>query len=201
MSNKKVLLIILVLFAVLIGGAAILYDKLGESVEGPSVISTPGPVATVNTKPEATETTEVPAENKAPDFIMTDLNGNEVKLSDFFGKPVILNFWASWCGPCKSEMPDFETVYNEYKDDINFLMVNLTDGSRETVKTASEYIKKAGYTFPVYYDTKYEGASAYGVSAVPCTYFIDKDGNGIAQGRGALDLETLKRGIGMIFEE
>ena len=69
----------------------------------------------------------------APDFTVYDLEGNEVHLTDFFGKPIIVNFWASWCGPCKMEMPDFDVAYNTYKDDIVFLMVNMTDGSRETV--------------------------------------------------------------------
>ena len=81
----------------------------------------------------------------APDFIVYDSEGNEVALSDFLGQPVVLNFWASWCGPCKSEMPDFQEVYEEYGEEVQFLMVNLTDGSQETVESASDYIANNGY--------------------------------------------------------
>ena len=99
------------------------------------------------------------------------------------------------------EMPDFEEVYGEYGEDINFVMVNLTDGSRETVESASKFIEKQGYTFPVYYDTEYNATTVYGVNSVPVTYFIDEEGYGIAQGRGMLNMETIKKGIGMIYEE
>ena len=129
---------------------------------------------------------------------MTDASGEEVKLSDFFGKPVVLNFWASWCGPCKSEMPHFEEAYQKYGEDINFVIVNLTDGSRETVETASAFIEEQGYTFPVYFDTSTEGAMTYGTYSIPVTYFIAADGTPVAQASGALDAATLQKGLDMI---
>ena len=130
---------------------------------------------------------------------MVDENGEEYQLSDFKGKPVVLNFWASWCGPCKSEMPDFEKAYQKYKDEISFLMVNLTDGSRETVEKASAHVKEQGYSFPVYYDTMSEAAMTYGVYSIPTSYFIDKEGNIIAHAQGAIDKENLEKGISMIY--
>lgn len=133
-----------------------------------------------------------------PDFTMTDASGEEVKLSDFFGKPVVLNFWASWCGPCKSEMPHFEDAYQKYGEDINFVIVNLTDGARETVETASDFIEEQGYTFPLYFDTNTEGAMTYGTYSIPVTYFIGADGVPVAQANGALDAETLQKGLDMI---
>ena len=99
----------------------------------------------------------------AADFQMEDKNGEIVDLSDFYGKPIVLNFWASWCPPCKSEMPYLEKAYETYGDDLSFLMVNLTDGEKETVETADEFIDESGYTFPVYYDTKGQGVSAYSI--------------------------------------
>lgn len=135
---------------------------------------------------------------KAPNFTVYDLDGNEVNLSDFFGKPIIVNFWASWCGPCKMEMPDFNEAYQLLNEDITFLMVNMTDGSRETVDIASSFIEKSGYTFPVYYDTSFSAAITYSVSSLPTTYFIDADGNLIAHARGAIDAATLQKGIDMI---
>ena len=135
----------------------------------------------------------------APDFTVYDLEGNEVHLTDFFGKPIIVNFWASWCGPCKMEMPDFDAAYNTYKDDIVFLMVNMTDGSRETVEVASEFIADSGYTFPVYYDTQYSAAITYSVASLPTSYFLNENGELVAHAKGAIDAETLQRGIDMIY--
>ena len=135
----------------------------------------------------------------APDFTVYDLEGNEVHLTDFFGKPIIVNFWASWCGPCKMEMPDFDAAYNTYKDDIVFLMVNMTDGSRETVEVASEFIADSGYTFPVYYDTQYSASITYSVASLPTSYFLNSQGELVAHAKGAIDAETLQRGIDMIY--
>lgn len=136
----------------------------------------------------------------APDFTVYDREGNAVHLSDFLGKPVVLNFWASWCGPCKSEMPDFEEIYKEYGKDIHFVMVNLTDGDRETMDTATTFLDNSGYTFPVYYDKDIDAAYTYQVYGIPVTYFINAEGHLIAQGTSALDAETIKRGIEMILE-
>ena len=146
---------------------------------------------------ENTDSGETTVET-APDFTMTNASGEEVKLSNFFGKPVVLNFWASWCGPCKSEMPHFEDAYQKYGEDINFVIVNLTDGARETVETASDFIEEQGYTFPLYFDTNTEGAVTYGTYSIPVTYFIGADGVPVAQANGALDAETLQKGLDMI---
>ena len=190
--NKKSLFLLLIL-VVLIAGAAVLYNGLAGTVDMESLATgetvpadVPGETTAVNT-------------NLAPDFTAYDLEGNAVSLSGFRGKPVILNFWASWCGPCKSEMPDFQEKYGQYGEEIHFLMVNLTDGSQETVETAQGFVDGQGYTYPVYFDTDYSGAMAYGVNAVPATYFIDEDGNLVAYGKGALTGETLQRGIDMLL--
>lgn len=149
------------------------------------------------TSSEETDSGENAAET-APDFTMTNASGEEIKLSDFFDKPVVLNFWASWCGPCKSEMPHFEDAYQKYGEDINFVIVNLTDGTRETVENASDFIEEQGYTFPLYFDTNTEGAMTYGTYSIPVTYFIGADGVPVAQANGALDAATLQKGLDMI---
>lgn len=141
------------------------------------------------------------SENEAPDFTAVNADGESVSLSSMEGKPVVLNFWASWCPPCKSEMPDFQKAYEIYGDDIQFMMVNLTDGSRETKETAAAYVKEQGYTFPVYYDVDQEGAYAFYVSSLPATYFIDENGVIIAAGRGMLDEEALEKGISYLIPE
>lgn len=96
------------------------------------------------------------------------------------------------------EMPDFQEKYLELGEEVQFLMINLTDGSRETVEIAASFIESQGYTFPVFYDTTSDAASTYGVYSIPTTYFIDAQGRAIAQATGAINGETLQRGINMI---
>ena len=199
--NKKLDLIILVGSLALVLLIALgAYQYLTKD-NTPNNLATLAPVATDGTGDTAgtgeTEGTS-PQAQLAPDFTVYDLDGNAHKLSDYRGKPVVLNFWASWCDPCKSEMPDFEKIYTQYGQDIHFLMVNLTDGLEETVASASGFIAEKGYTFPVYYDTDMDAAQAYGVYSVPVTYFIDAEGYLIAYGSGALTADILQQGIDMI---
>lgn len=126
------------------------------------------------------ENTNKTAETKtrqAIDFTVYDKNNNPVALSDFKGKPIVINFWATWCGYCIMEMPDFEQVYQQEKENVTFLMVNATDGINETQEKASKYVEYENYTFPVYYDLKQEAITKYGISGFPTTIFIDKDFN------------------------
>ena len=223
MKNKKNTIILIVLFFILILGASILYNSLSENYK-PDTLGLNQAVSdksdadsyensddnnsakeesagnnNENTSSDANS--EEPELTLAPDFTVYDLEGNEIHLSDFFGKPIIVNFWASWCGPCKMEMPDFDDAYQTYKDDITFLMVNMTDGSRETVDVASEFIVNSGYTFPVYYDTQYNAAITYSVASLPTSYFINAQGEPVAHAKGAIDADTLQRGIDMIYRE
>ena len=197
MNQKKTLLILILALVVLIAGAGVLYKTLSDEIDTQQ-LATQGETVTVpgNAIPDTT----APTPQYAPDFTVYDLEGNAYRLSDFRGTPVVLNFWASWCGPCKMEMPDFDEKSKELVGKVQFLMVNLTDGAQETVASASAFIAQEGYTFPVFYDTQQSAAMAYGVYSIPTTYFIDAEGYGVAYAGGAISADILQKGIDMILE-
>lgn len=173
-----------------IAGAYFLYNKLSDKYMKPeeSISSEESGVSSENN------------ENLAPDFTVFDKDGNEVKLSDFKGKPVVVNFWATWCYYCKVEMPDFEAMYKKYGDDVHFMMINATDNVQETKRSAEKFIEKEGYTFPVYFDLKTDAVKTYGLTGFPASFFIDKDGNLVTSARGMIDTSNLEKGISMITE-
>lgn len=197
MNKKK--LIILALCAVLLFAAAVFgYNYLSENYK-PESGNLSG--ASSAEEPESEETTEpsepakenTPAEETvmAPDFTVYDAEGNAVSLSDFSGKPVVINFWATWCGYCVREMPAFEKAAKEYGDDVIFMMINVTDGQSETKEEAMEFIAENGYTFPVYYDTELSATYAYGAYSLPATGFITPSGIFAGGQMGALSEEAL----------
>jgi len=180
-----------------------------ETTTEPEVTTVPEPETTtepeVTTVPEPETTTEPEATTEpdpgysehdlAPDFTVFDANGNPVRLSDMRGKPVVLNFWASWCPPCKAEMPDFDKVSRELDGEVVFMMVNVWD----TQSAAEAIIDSMGYTFPVYFDLLEDAVGKYGIESIPQTFFIDKWGGLVAYGLGALGEEDLRYGISMIY--
>ena len=198
--------VLALVLVVLIGGAYVLYGRLSAgagadnlSVQTPPSAQTPGETGAPqdSAAPEETERPKV----EAPDFTAVDADGTEVKLSDYVGKPIVLNFWASWCSPCKSEMPEFNEAWEELDGEVQFLMVNMTDGARETVESAREYVEGEGFTFPVLFDTKSEAAIAYSAYSLPTTYFIDAEGYVTARAVGAIDGETLQKGLDLIHPQ
>lgn len=196
MKEKKTLIIVTLALVLLMGGAYVLYGQLSRGAEHDQL-------GGGNTQPPESaapsgEGTQAPEPQLAPDFTVYDKDGSTVNLSDFRGKPVVLNFWASWCGPCRKELPDFDAASQELAGEVQFLMVNMT-GGRETKEQAEALIRQEGYSFPVYYDLDQDAAITYGVNSLPTTLFLDAEGRGIAQARGTINRETLQRGIDMIL--
>ena len=219
MKGNKTFFVLALVFVLLLGGAYVLYQRLssgqagdnlaiaGSSTQsGESSSSSPSDSGSSqsfsgSTGTQSSQEEEEPELTPAPDFTVYDKDGNEVHLSDFAGKPIVLNFWASWCSPCKSEMPDFNQAYLDYGEEVSFLMVNTTDGNRETVESASAFIEEQGYEFPVFYDTGYDAALTYGAYALPTTYFIDAEGYAVAWAQSALSAENLQKGLDMILPQ
>ena len=193
----------------LIAAAAFLYNTLKDRAGGQQLMAVqPQPTEGTTVPTEAqtlpTEAQTEPSETvdmTAPGFTVYDTEGDAVTLESLRGKPVVLNFWATWCGYCVMEMPDFQTMHDTYGDEIHFMMVNVTDGYQETQAKAEAFIAEKGFTFPVYYDLELSASSAYGVNAMPVTYFIDENGDLVAYGQGALDAATLQQGIDMLLGE
>ena len=180
-----------------------MYEKLsGENGNGNLVIDGSQNASSSDIKSSDSSATDAKSEqdakNLAPNFTMLDKDGKTVELSSKKGKPIILNFWASWCPPCKAEMPDFEEAYKKYGNEVEFMMVNLTDGYQETLQKAKEHVSSNGYTFPVYFDTESSGAYAYNISSVPATYVIDTEGNIVAHAIGMMTAEDLETAITLV---
>jgi cytochrome c-type biogenesis protein len=117
------------------------------------------------------------------DFTLTDLNGKQWKLSDLKGKIVLLNFWATWCGPCQSEMPEFQKIYERYGDGGDVVVLAVASASLERQSTdaakasVSDFVKNQGFTFPVLFDADGSVWGVYQQEGIPANYIIDKQGN------------------------
>ncbi|MGD6845488.1 TlpA disulfide reductase family protein [Bacillus infantis] len=131
--------------------------------------------------------------NKAPDFTLTDIEGKTVSLSDYKGKRVFLNFWASWCPPCKAEMPDMQKLYEEKAiGDFEILAVNMTFIEKNK-GDEMDFVKDNGLTFPIPLDVKGQVMGEYEIMAYPTSFFIDSDGIIRSRVMGAVDKDFIEK--------
>jgi len=130
----------------------------------------------------------IKGDKRAPDFSLKDLNGREVDIKQFKGKIIFLNFWATWCGPCKEEMPGLEVLHKQFKEK-NFVLLTLSV-DYEGLKPVQEFVNKHRYTFPVLLDPQGETLDLFEVKGIPTTFVIDKKGRMIGRAIGPRDWKS-----------
>ncbi|MFF2796846.1 peroxiredoxin family protein [Lysinibacillus xylanilyticus] len=135
-----------------------------------------------------------------PDFTLTSLDGKDVTLSELRGKKVVLNFWATWCPPCKAEMPHMQNYYEQYakKDNVEIIAVNLTKAERDVtddakVDSVMTFRDSYNLTFPILLDPKNSAGEDYQILTIPTTYFIDSNGYIQRAIKGPMNVEMLKQ--------
>lgn len=134
---------------------------------------------------------------EAPDFTLTDLDGNEVTLSDLRGKNVYLNFWASWCGPCIAELPDIEQVHQKYLEKD---LIVLTINTGEEKETVQKVIEEGGYTFTVLLDSNnLDTARLYKTTSIPASIFINNEGK-IIERKEIMTLAEMEKAIEKLYQ-
>ncbi|WP_225445797.1 TlpA disulfide reductase family protein [Paenibacillus arenosi] len=189
-SMKKNIFIIAILFGLVSWG---IYDTIKKNnMKQESLANTE---QAKNKVDESSLEVGINQGNLAPDFELKTLEGESIKLSDYRGKKVILNMWATWCPPCKVEMPDMQKIYEKYKDEnVTILAVNMTQ-TEKNVDSIPTFLDEMGITFPVVLDPKSEIAFIYQSYMLPTSYVIDS--NGIVQQKitGPMHYEMMEKMI------
>lgn len=219
MKRNLITVMLLVCSILLMAGGVVFYRSLSENVPD-DVLPTAGPteIPEVLSPEEITPEPEIiipgnegtgeepgiqpgseaeiipddPSLELAHDFTMLDRDGQEHKLSEFYGKPIIINIWATWCGPCQMELPHFNEACQKYGDKIQFIMLDLTDGSYETRDGTIAFAENMGYSFPLFFDEMGEGSQAYDVQAIPLTIVINAYGRIVDSHLGSMSSEELQ---------
>lgn len=183
---------IIVIAAILIGVSIITVNtynssssKSNSSVENPDKSST----TENNTSTPPIRINPNVIKTKAIDFKLKGLDGKELSLSDLKGKKVFLNFWATWCPPCRAEMPEIEKLYQETKDS-DLVIVAVEIG--EPLNTVKSFIDSNKYSFKVLLDSDQSVASKYNIASIPTSYFIDVDGNIVSKNVGGMTIDQMK---------
>ena len=137
---------------------------------------------------------------KVKEFTVYDKDGKKVSISDYKGKPVIINFWASWCVPCKNEIPYFKNIQKEYGEEVEVLMVNITDNVKETKERALEYVEKSDLKdMNVLFDLDEDASKKYKLVGLPSTLFLTENGKVMNEHLGLMDEEELKKNVNKLL--
>lgn len=183
-NNKVKYVIYVVIFILVLVGINVGYDFLNDKIQ------------------KEKEQSQVTSQNKttkwqqAKDFSVYNDKDEEVKLSSFNGKPIVMNFWTTWCGYCKVEMPYFEELYKQHNNDVTFLMINST--TEDNKQDIEKYIQTEGFTFPVYYDQNASEIRTYKITGYPVTVFINRDFEIVKIHQGMITKDTLEKYINSI---
>lgn len=179
---KKIFILLLLIAMMLVSACAKDNVKIPKAVEG------------------ATDNIDIDEENGngesklAADFELKDMNGNTVKLSDFRGKKVMINFWATWCKYCVEEMPDLMKLQEAHKDDLVILYVNVGESKEQVQK----FIDEQKLTGTILLDDKMTVAKLYGVDAYPTTFAINEKGEAVTYWKGMMEYETMEQMYNLI---
>ena len=215
MKKKRGLLIASVALVVVIALAALAYGALGKGragdlssvgisgqgqVGGPSSVGTPGQEQSqAKERGQGQTDGSSSADEDAPQLAEYDAtvyteSGDPVKLSEIAnGRPLVINFWATWCPYCVRELPDFQSIVADYGDRVSFAFVDCADGQRETVEGAKAWLAENGYAdLPVYYDTDFAASSAFAARSLPTTAVVSAEGKILGSSAGAIDPAGLR---------
>jgi thiol-disulfide isomerase/thioredoxin len=162
-------------------------DDAGDA--GPSSSST----ADGQTDAQGTAVPDVPILQDYDATVYTDANEAVTLLQIADGKPLVMNFWATWCPYCVQEMPDFQQLYAEYGDRVSFAFIDVTDGSKETADAAKSWLSDNGLDdLPAYYDLDLDASAKFGARALPTTVVVSADGQILGVGSGRIDPERMR---------
>ena len=186
MKQNRIPIILAILLVGILGAAALLYSYLSRQSDSSS----------------AAPDLDLPDPIPAVDFQLEDSQGVPQSFLELLdGRPAVLNFWASTCGPCRQEMPFFQQVYDAYGKEIQFLMVNVMDAMGDTKEAAQAYLAEEGFTFPIYYDVQLDGVMSYGLQGFPTTFLLNEDGELVLGYSGMMLDDTLQFYLHAVFPD
>lgn len=190
MKTKRTGLIIAIvaLIAVLAGGV-IAYNALAQS----------GALKNSTTAPASSESSPRLENHNSTVYTAEDVPFLLTEIAD--GKPLVINFWATWCPYCIQEMDDYQEIYNEYADRVAFAFIDCVDGQRETVADGAAWIAENGYTFPVYFDTDFDAVRDFGAANLPTTVIVSADGEILANKPGVIDPDRMRASLDSLLAE
>lgn len=172
---KKIFGVIIILTLAVILVVNVIEITAKENNKGPNLVDVSGDPSVEGVSIVPPNSGGINKGEVAPDFELELLNGESVKLSELKGKKVLINFWATWCPPCKEEMPELQRFYEDYGDEIMIIAINATD-SEKNEQVVRDFIDEYDYTFPVALDSEMEASDDYKLMTLPTSYFIGTDG-------------------------